>query len=361
MNFVQKMRGLLFEPSQTFNTCKDETLREAIEEYLFFIVLLLFIATLFIALNPHPFGIFEAGILGIFIPLFIIIGIWIEGAIIHIGVYLFGGRKGINQTIKAVIYSTYVAALLIIISGFLEQIPYIDRIPFIIDISEIIVVIWPLGIIILGVRQLHEITTWNAIAGVLLTQFILPIMLSTLFWGSMPQDFKNYASNEDSIFSIEPTLDGTYILSGKTESSETGVDAWLIKMDVNGSEQWKHIFGGAKRDILNFAMQTSDGGYILAGETEHPVKGADGWLIKTGANGNERWNKTFGGEYSDMISMAQETSDGGFVLTGYTESFGDGGDGWLIKTDSTGNEKWSKTFGDKYLNKSLKLKIPDAK
>lgn len=353
------MKGFLLEPSQTFNACKEESLLEAMKQYVYLMAIFSVIAASFFALFLYDCGSFfgfeefNIGLMVVFsivILLSSIIGTLIEGAIIHIGIYLFGGRKGIDQTIKAVIYSMYISILLIIIFGFLEEIPHVDKIPLIGDISEIIVVIWPLALIIIGVRQLHEITTFRAAAGVLFTQFILPIALVILimgFMGFMPEEYTNYASNEDSISSIEPTSDNGYILAGSTTLSETGVDAWLIKIDANGSEQWEKTFGGVGRDIANSAIQTSNGGYILVGETESYGTKSDAWLIKIDVNGNEQWNKTFGGKNPDWISMAQQTLDGGFVLTGYTESYGKSGDAWIIKTDVNGNQQWSKTFGGK--------------
>ncbi|MBE9483836.1 MAG: YIP1 family protein [Bacteroidetes bacterium] len=354
-NFFQKMKGFLLEPSQTFNACKEESLHEAMKQYVYLLVIFSVIAASFIAPNLDKFGSFfgfEEFNIGLVIFFIIgillasIIGSWIGGAIIHIGVYLFGGRKGIDQTLKAVIYSMYISILLIIIFGFLEEIPYIDKIPFIDDVSEIIVVIWPLALIIIGVRQLHEITTFRAATGVLFTQF-LPLALVVLIMGFMPEEYTNYASNGDSILSIEPTSDNGYILAGSTTISETGVDSWLIKIDANGSEQWNKTFGGTGRDIAYSAIQTSDGCYLIIGETESYGIESDAWLIKIDVNGSEQWNKTFGGNNPDWIGMAQQTSDGGFVLTGYTESYGKSGDAWLIKTDVNGNQQWSKTFGGK--------------
>jgi hypothetical protein len=152
-------------------------------------------------------------------------------------------------------------------------------------------------------------------------------------------------SDEDEGIGVQQTTDGGYILTGYTQS-----DVWLIKTDSQGNEEWNQTFGeigGSNTDTGNSVQQTTDGGFIIAGWTHSFGNGwGDVWLIKTDSNGNEEWNKTFGGSGSDYGFSVQQTTDGGYIITGYTESFGNGDyDVYLIKTDSQGNEEWSKTFG----------------
>jgi len=144
------------------------------------------------------------------------------------------------------------------------------------------------------------------------------------------------------------TSDGGYALTGYTRSFGTGDwDFWLVKTDAGGSHEWNRTYGGTGADAAFSVVQTSDGGYAIAGDTySFGVGMADFWFVKVDANGNEQWNKTIGGGAEDAGRCVIQTSDGGYALTGYTKSFGAGGlDFWLIKADSDGNMEWNKTYG----------------
>ena len=150
-------------------------------------------------------------------------------------------------------------------------------------------------------------------------------------------------SNDEEVWTIQQTTDGGYILAGETASySNGGSDAWLLKINSQGMEQWNRSWGGSLNDEGFCAQQTSDGGYILVGYYIHPESdNHDIWLIKTNSYGNRQWDKFFDGGSKDWGFYVQQTNDNGYIVTGFT-----GDHAWLIKTDSNGNELWNKTFGN---------------
>jgi len=155
-------------------------------------------------------------------------------------------------------------------------------------------------------------------------------------------------SDRDFLDSVTQTSDGGYAVVGFTQSFGPGTGAaWLIKTDENGNEQLNETYGGSGFDSLNSVVQTSDGGYALAGGTESfGSGGSDVWLIKVDRFGNEEFNETYGGADTERQFSMIQTSDGGYALAGETASFGSGDDdAWLIKTDSNGNEEFNETYG----------------
>jgi len=173
-------------------------------------------------------------------------------------------------------------------------------------------------------------------------------------------------SKLDRASSICPTPDGGYTMIGYTESLDGDIknpigygDYFLSKMDRTGTIIWQKCLGGSSMDYPACIAPTKDEGYIASGYTfsnDKDVSGnhgySDAWIIKLNKSGGIQWQKCFGGSYSDNAYSVIETSDGGFIAAGFTESKdGDVGgnygksDLWAIKLDSKGNLQWQKSFG----------------
>jgi len=153
---------------------------------------------------------------------------------------------------------------------------------------------------------------------------------------------------EDSGAAVQQVSDGGYIVTGMTASYGAGKgDVWLVKTNPRGFMEWDMTFGGAERDNGNAVQETSDGGYIIVGCTESYGSGnKDLWLIKTNSMGSKVWDNTLGGSTQDCGLSVQQTSDGGYITVGSTESFGMGTkDAWLVKFDSMGKVLWEETYG----------------
>ncbi len=155
-------------------------------------------------------------------------------------------------------------------------------------------------------------------------------------------------TSDDEGYSVQQTADGGYIVVGSTDSYGAGdSDVYLIKTNSSGDTLWTKTIGGVNTEAGSFVQQTTDGGYILTGSTRSCGAGNDDvYLIKTNSSGDTQWTKTIGGADSDHGYYVQQTTDGGYIIAGYTESCGAGNsDVYLIKTDSSGNTLWTKTVG----------------
>jgi hypothetical protein len=179
-------------------------------------------------------------------------------------------------------------------------------------------------------------------------------------------------NNTDMLKSTQTTLDGGYILGGysisdisgsKSENSLGGNDFWILKIDSIGNIQWQNTIGGSGDDYLYSIQQTTDGGFFICGysfsnasgdKSENCLGQRDYWVVKTDSFGNIEWENTIGGSLDDILYSSQQTTDGGYILGGFSDSniSGDktenslgGSDYWIVKIDANGNIQWQNTIG----------------
>ncbi len=154
-------------------------------------------------------------------------------------------------------------------------------------------------------------------------------------------------------YAMVPTFDGGFALAGETTTYRPGVISfWLVKVDADGDSLWSQVYGitpGFDARLKNI-QQTSDSGYVLVGHRPSTnTWSEDYWIVKTDADGDSVWSRTYGGSGTDICYSIVQTPDGGYVLLGSTESFGDGGpdssDVWVLRIDENGDSLTSRVFG----------------
>jgi uncharacterized delta-60 repeat protein len=152
----------------------------------------------------------------------------------------------------------------------------------------------------------------------------------------------------DELADVRQTADGGYIAAGSTWSAGSGYsDFWIVKFRVDGSIEWQNVYGGTVWDLATSLELASDGGYVIAGWTESFGAGErDAWIVKLNPDGTIDWQRTYGGSGSDQVSSIRRTADGGYVAAGWTESYGAGSrDAWVLKLSATGSVEWQKSYG----------------
>lgn len=144
------------------------------------------------------------------------------------------------------------------------------------------------------------------------------------------------------------SADGGYLMVGEIHGFGAGLaDVYVVKTDSNGKLIWSRTYGTSEADYSEAVLETSDGDFVIVGFTEATnVDLRDAYMLKISDSGTLIWSKTFGGESIDALTKIVETFDGGLMAVGYSFSFGeDGSDVYAIKTDSDGNIEWQKTYG----------------
>ncbi|MBD3169259.1 MAG: T9SS type A sorting domain-containing protein [candidate division Zixibacteria bacterium] len=215
------------------------------------------------------------------------------------------------------------------------------------------------------------------------------------------------ASSHDFGYCVQLTTDGGYILSGYTQSYGPSTQLYLVKIDANGNQQWENNYGGSSLEEVGFVQQTSDGGYVLVGNSRshssnwnaymvktnasgtmvwerwydeysyarNVVQTPDGgyallgykwdgnsnfYLVKTSSNGTSQWDRTYGGSNTEEGKTITLTPDGGYLLAGYTNTYGAGGeDIYLVKTAANGDTVWTKTHGGSSTERAYSIHTTD--
>lgn len=176
-------------------------------------------------------------------------------------------------------------------------------------------------------------------------------------------------SHDDKVYSIQQTSDEGFIIAGSSFSNNDDVtghhgatehsDYWIVKLDSSGNMEWQKSLGGKSYDHASFVLQTTDGGYVIAGATlsdDGDVYGNhggyDSWIVKLNALGNLEWQNALGGIQWDAANSALQTDDNGFVVAGFASSNGGDASGnhgsedvWIIKLDLNGNILWQNCLG----------------
>ncbi|RJP81843.1 MAG: T9SS C-terminal target domain-containing protein [Candidatus Zixiibacteriota bacterium] len=156
-------------------------------------------------------------------------------------------------------------------------------------------------------------------------------------------------TGEDCFRGIDYTIDGGWILAGWTYSASAGgYDIYLLKVNSTGYPQWSRTYGGSGTDRGFCVCQTSDGGFIIAGCTNSMGAGEyDAYLVKTDPMGYPEWDRTYGGMASESVNCVRQTWDGGYIVCGSTYSYGlsDSADAYLVRTDDQGYPVWTKIIG----------------
>ena len=179
-------------------------------------------------------------------------------------------------------------------------------------------------------------------------------------------------SESDIIYAVYATTDGGFILAGETHSSEgttsSSSDFWLVKADSGGHQQWERSYTSAevtgfsrtrKSDVARAVRQTSDGGYVLVGSSKG-TRGTAPRILRTDASGNELWSSTLD-DLSDAVAYDVAVTPNGIVIAGSSGSENSGSQAFLVRTNSTGSLLWTKYFGGSYNDEARSLaRTPDG-
>jgi len=186
--------------------------------------------------------------------------------------------------------------------------------------------------------------------GTLLIIPIIVFLLTGLIYASQwAIEYEGVHYQRDTGSSIQQTTDGGYIVAGTIQYFSTDSDdMWILKLNPDGTITWQKAYGSVYHDEVSSIQQTADGGYVVLGDAVF-FGSYDFWVLKLNSDGATAWQKTYGSSKTEYASSIQQTSDGGYIVAGNTTSFGTGSpevnDVWILKLDTNGNIQWQKTYG----------------
>lgn len=166
------------------------------------------------------------------------------------------------------------------------------------------------------------------------------------------------ADSLDRAYRIIESGDGNYLIAGERVEDIVYGNGWsavILKVNPQGNEIWYKFYGGEETDMFRNISPTNDGGFIACGVTRSfGAQFIDAWLLKIDADGNEEWNSNYGGEGYEVFKSVYETTDGGFIACGFSNSdFGQGSyDYYVVKTSADGTQEWMQTYGDEHSNRA---------
>ncbi|MEO8760028.1 MAG: T9SS type A sorting domain-containing protein [Bacteroidia bacterium] len=179
----------------------------------------------------------------------------------------------------------------------------------------------------------------------------LSVVFTSLIGYSQSMFQKVFEKDFTTIYGAQQTNDGGYIMGGLHQVSATDFDYLAVKLNSVGDTLWTKTYGGIGDEECYAMQQTADGGFIFAGiDSSSGIGNYNVYLVKTNSIGDTLWTKSYGGSSDDFGQAVQQTADGGYIVAGYTGSFSADGnnDVYLLKTDANGNLTWSKTYGGAY-------------
>jgi hypothetical protein len=161
---------------------------------------------------------------------------------------------------------------------------------------------------------------------------------------------------------MDGTSDGGYVIASRSNSFGGGSNFWVLKINDTGGIDWQKTIGGTRSEIPHAIQQTADGGYIVGGFTNSfGALGKDYYVVKLDPAGSVEWENRYGGSGGDVIRYILQASDGGYLVAGFTHSFGTRGDIMILKLDADGGIEWQKRYGGaKFEEPSTILEVSDG-